>query len=429
MRSYRRSFLGLVAGCAVVVALMPPATVGAAPAGTLFAIASTSQTLVKVDLITGSFTQVANLNVTTDPIPPQSINLVSDPVDHRLSMVRIRVTGFDPVFFFPIFKLELLTFDSRTGAQVFNPAPAFSRFAPSLAFDTSSKTLFGFTGLDVVKVDPATATLTKVASIATSFGPFINSIALDSSTHTFYVSQETAPFIGPSTTNLFAVNDQTGVVAAPVTLDQAVRQIGIDSGHLYGITECCPAKLVGINPASGATTLVSPIADSGTVVQFGTAADPSTHNVFINVSTPDPITFAITYKLLIVNDQTGKSTTLPLADGMPDNGLAFEAPPQITPQSIIDDVNAALASGAIDNAGVANSLLAKLDAAAAARATAGASGARTNACATAAHIYEAFIAEVTTLSAAPASGVRPHIDSAAASQLISEAKFLIANCP
>ena len=73
----------------------------------------------------------------------------------------------------------------------------------------------------------------------------------------------------------------------------------------------------------------------------------------------------------------------------------------------------ALASGAIDNAGVATALLSQLNAAAAARAA--------GHCSTAANIYTAFI------NAVGASG--RHIASATATQLVTEAQFLIANCP
>lgn len=403
---------GAIVSFAVALPLLGQPAPAAASTGTLFAIAATTQTLVSIDLTTGGFTQLADLNT---PNHPQSVNLTSDPVDHRLFLIRISVTGFDPATGFPIFTQELLTFDSTTGAQLYKPAPTFSGIAPqSLVFDTSSRTLFGFTGLDVVKVDPATATLTTVAPIASTFGGFIYSTAVDSSTHTLYVAQETSGAAGTNSTTVFAVDDQKGTVAPPVTLDQAVRQIGIDSRHVYGITECCPANLVGINTTTGVTTFVSLVGDSSTIVGFGTAADPATHNVFINTGTIDPTTFAFVSKLLIVDDQSGASSSLALADGMPNNGLAFEAPPQITAESIKADVRAALASGAIDNAGVANSLLAKLDAASAARSRGD--------CAAAGNIYGAFINELTAQSG-------NHVQAATAAHLISEARFLIANCP
>jgi probable HAF family extracellular repeat protein len=85
-----------------------------------------------------------------------------------------------------------------------------------------------------------------------------------------------------------------------------------------------------------------------------------------------------------------------------------------TPASVKVDVNQFLASGMIKNAGLANSLLAKLDAASAAQASGD--------CAGAAAIYQALINE---LQAQSGKGVA----AVAASPLILEVQFLIANCP
>jgi hypothetical protein len=86
----------------------------------------------------------------------------------------------------------------------------------------------------------------------------------------------------------------------------------------------------------------------------------------------------------------------------------------VTPESIKGDVTQFLASGAIKNRGQANSLLAKLDAAAAARAR--------GQCSTAANLYQAFINE---LQAQSGKGVDP----TAAQIMILDAQYLIAHCP
>jgi hypothetical protein len=86
----------------------------------------------------------------------------------------------------------------------------------------------------------------------------------------------------------------------------------------------------------------------------------------------------------------------------------------VTADSIKDDVRQFLQSGAIKNAGEANSLLAKLDAAASARA-------RGN-CSAAANLYQAFIHE---LQAQSGKGV----DATAAAIMIADAQYLIAHCP
>lgn len=86
----------------------------------------------------------------------------------------------------------------------------------------------------------------------------------------------------------------------------------------------------------------------------------------------------------------------------------------VTPESIQEDVNHFLDDGRIKNAGLANSLLAKLRAAAAARAA--------GRCQQAANIYQAFIDEV---SAQSGKG----IDPTAAAIMIADAQYLIAHCP
>jgi hypothetical protein len=156
--------------------------------------------------------------------------------------------------------------------------------------------------------------------------------------------------------------------------------------------------------------------------------DPATHTIYVDVSVFDP-SFGQQDHLFAVDDQhVGVPPSHPIFNELL-TSMAFEAPPQVTPQSIEDDVRSALASGAIDNAGVANSLLATLSAAADARTRTAASGARVSACSTSADIYRAFINQVTAMSGMAASSTRGHIAAATASQLISEAQFLIANCP
>lgn len=85
----------------------------------------------------------------------------------------------------------------------------------------------------------------------------------------------------------------------------------------------------------------------------------------------------------------------------------------VTPQSILDDVNQLVGSGAI-RANMATPLLAKLNAALAARAA--------GQCGTAANIYSAFINQV---MAQTGKAITP----AAAAILIADAQYLIAHCP
>jgi hypothetical protein len=86
----------------------------------------------------------------------------------------------------------------------------------------------------------------------------------------------------------------------------------------------------------------------------------------------------------------------------------------VTADSIKEDVNQFLTAGLIKNAGLANSLLAKLSAAAGARSR--------GECGTAANQYSAFI---NALQAQAGKGV----DAKAATIMIADAQYLIANCP
>ncbi|HKB18022.1 MAG TPA: hypothetical protein VKF28_03230 [Candidatus Dormibacteraeota bacterium] len=424
-------FLGLVslASLALVPLLSRPAAATSAQTGTLFAITQ-SQNLVKIDPATGFSTQQTSLfpNCSGNcPLDSQSFELTSDPTTHRLFAVRTNSFSFN---FPPVFTQELLTIDSQTAQILSNPQ--FTINAPgALAFDTSTHTLFGFTGTEIVKVDPATATLRHFASVGAGFGAFVYQMALSSSTHTIYLSQEDL-FLPqpPNPTTVFSIDTISGAVSAGVSLDTPIRWIVADGANLFGITDNFALSLVAINTTTGATTFVAGTGYFNAFIPSGPAVDPTTHTVYVDV-----VAFGFDHVLSINDHAGGQPKDVTSFQSL--TSIAFEAPPQVTPQSIIDDVRAALASGAIDNAGVATSLLAKLNTAADARAgtaastarLSAASGARPNGCATSANIYQAFIDEVNAQSGAASSSTRGHITPAAASQLVSEAQFLIANCP
>src|SRR5258708_27932735 len=142
---------------------------------------------------------------------PQSSNLADDPVAHRLYAVRLSATpGPDG---FPIFSQDLLTVDSGTGAILADP---LLNAAPSngLVVDPSTGTLFGFDGLNVVTIDPATAAVTTFANIATSGGPFIDSLVVDASSHTLFLSRgDVSGPVGTNTTRIFSISTTTGAVS------------------------------------------------------------------------------------------------------------------------------------------------------------------------------------------------------------------------
>jgi hypothetical protein len=400
-------FLGAISIALLPFTVQPLQAAASTSSGTLFAITG-SQALVKVDPSTGGFTQLTDLNT---PKSPQSNALAGDPTTHRLFTVRTTVT-FSPNG--PIFTEELLTINGQTGVIVSNPQIS-GRPPQDLVFDTSTGTLYGFTGLAIVRIDPASASMSTVATISNGSGAFIFSLALDSQSHTVYVSREdvSGP-VGTNTPHVLSVNTQTGTFTTGPVLTQPVRQIAIDSGKLFGITDCCSFNFVGINPSTGATNFIASV--GGSIIQFGMTTDPTSHTIFVDIENQEPPGSSVFKDHIVsINDVTGQSAvSADLPDSVVTLGLAFEPAIMVTPESIEADVRSAFASGAITNAGVAISLLLKLDVAEAARSL--------GHCSTAAKAYAAFIRE---LSAQSGKTVAP----ATANQLTSEAQFLITNCP
>jgi hypothetical protein len=207
------------------------------------------------------------------------------------------------------------------------------------------------------------------------------------------------------------MNSQTGAVISSTTLTQAIRFIVYDNslGRLFGTTDSGPRNLAQISPASGSVTLIGPI--NGDILQSGPAIDSSTHTLFMDLETVTPITTED--HLVAMNDQTGASTSAP-ASGTIMYNFYFETSAGITAQSIEADVRSAFVSGAITSPLVAKFLLAELAAAANARSL--------GHCGIAAYYYRAFISTVRGQTGKT-------IAAPTASKLISEAQFLIANCP
>jgi hypothetical protein len=403
-----RPFALVCSSVALLPLLVSPLHAAAGGSGTLFAIAA-NQTLVKIDPSTGAFTTLADLNNSDNP---QSFDLASDPVAHRLYAIRAFVTfGSDG---FPIFHQSLLTVDSQTGAILAQPELTGTAF-PTLLVDSSTGALMGFDGLTLVKIDPAVGTSKIVAKFAPFNSGFINSLALEQSSHTIYLSQEDSGPIESTTTKVFTINDQTGAIVAGPVLDRPVRQIALDSGNLYGVTDGFTFDYVAINKVTGATTLVTNIADNSSITQFGTATDEASHTTYVDVASQDPPgSFNFVDHLVAINDLTGATSSAVMPTGVAGNGMAFEPAIVITPDSAAADVTQAAASGAINNAGVANSLLSLLSNAASARSHGD--------CATAGNMYRAFSNLVDAQSGL-------HIEASTAGQLLIDARYLAANCP
>ena len=316
----RRGFGFLVAvAVAALPALAQPLAASSASTGTLFAITA-DQELVKIDPGTGAFTTLRDLNNANSP---QSSNLADDPVAHRLYAVRLSATpGPDG---FPIFSQDLLTIDSLTGEILADPqlnAPP----PHGLAVDPTTGTLFGFDGLNVVTIDPATAAVTTFANVAASGGSFIDSLVEDPSSNTLFLSQEdVSGSIDTNTTRIFSISTTSASVSVGHVLDRPIRQIAVDAGKLYGVTDGFGFDYVAIDNTSGVTTFVTNIGDSSSIVQFGLATDSGSHITFIDVESQNPPgSFIYQDHLLSINDITGAPTSPVIAAALAPSAMAFE---------------------------------------------------------------------------------------------------------
>jgi len=333
-------------------------------------------------------------------------SLVADPVDHRLYSAGATVGGGkgggggNSVIF---------TVDTQAG--VVTTSPDLSVFPLDMVLDPANHTLLALSNsnssISVVRLDPATWIATPLATLAEG----ARGLAYDPTSRILYT--QTNDFtVFPPTGRLFAINTQTGAVSAGTSLNPAVFNLVFDTSSraLYGEAGSFPNRFVQVNPSTGAVT---PVGSFTFPAGFATAVtvDSGTHTVFF-VETEVVLGGARATWIATVNDQTGASTLSPQT-AQPVRGIAFQPPP-ITAESIQSDVRLALASGAIDNPGVANSLLAKLNAAADARS-------RGN-CNTAANVYASFVNDLSAQSA-------KHVATTTATQLTAEAQFLIANCP
>ncbi len=282
----------------------------------------------------------------------------------------------------------------------------------SLAYDSTTNSLFGITKCcpnELVRIDPVSGIETPVAALA---GDTFSSMAIDEATHTLYVeSSITTGFPSPPTQLLSVDTTKTDAVSTTGVLALGGRGLIFDPAvrTLFGVTFCCfDSFLVTIDPSKGgAETTKAEI--TGTMLSGSTATlDPATHTVYVINSTDGVSTF-----ITSINDQSGTITS---GAATPDflGQLVFLPATPITPASIQADVQKAVADGSIKTKALADSLLDKLARAAEARADGN--------CKAAARIYEAFIDQVTRQSG-------KKIAIATATQLVSEAQFLIANCP
>lgn len=166
-------------------------------------------------------------------------------------------------------------------------------------------------------------------------------------------------------------------------------------------------------PHSAVLTLNYSVTDAGSGVnQFTASMDGSTTLLLMGQTKTLINGLAFNLLNLTLGPHTFSITALDNVSNANTSSVTFTI--VVTPESIKGDVTYFLQSGAIKNEGVADSLLAKLDAAAKAFAAGN--------CATADNIYQAFINE---LNAQSGKGV----DATAAAIMIADAQYLMAHCP
>jgi hypothetical protein len=400
--------LGLVASTALALMSLAiqPLAADAATTGTLFALSQ--GTVYKADPSSGALTAFATLPVTPPTQPAPSFGgLASDPVGHRLFVQRMTASDFN----FTTVSFQILTVDTKTAAV--SVSPDMAQGLTDLAFDTSTGSLFAETNFccpfQVVRVDPATGVQTHVADLP---GVQDFPMAIAPAKHSLYITVENFALGQPQPiNNLLTIDETTGAITHSSTLTTGIFALVYDtsSGALFGKTFCCPANLVQVDPATGAESVITTNLSLGS----GITIDSASHTIYMTDDQFDVSGFS--QLIESVNDVSGAPTfstgSIPSTTYV--SALAFEGV-AITPESIKTDVQSALANGAITKAGVAHSLLAKLNHAEAARAR--------GQCGVAANAYRAFINEVEAQSGKA-------IATSTATQLISEAQFLVANCP
>jgi len=412
-----RSRFGFLVAIAVAAVpfLAQPLPAAAAATATLYSV-SPSGFLVQVDQTAGTETPVVNLAPTGLPfgVYPIPGGFASDPTSNRL----FGVLRTQDIREFPgTWTHQVLTISLGAPAPTVTTSGNLSRLLQSaVAFDSSTNSVYGITECcpsELVRIDPVTGDEFTVTQLSGDITDAFSEMAIDTATHTLYVARSVNSTYPPPT-ELLAINLATPAASAtPVHLEHGVVGLVFDSSShaLFGVTFCCGDSFIYKIESTGFEKQIAEI--TNTLLLGSTAVlDSATHTIYLINSTFDFVTGPATF-ITSVDDRGGVAPVNGAATPTFIGSLGY-LPISVTPDSIRADVNSALASGAIDSAGVANALLAQLNAAATAR-TAGQ-------CSTAASIYNAFINTVNAQSG-------KHIAAATAAKLVSEAQFLIANCP
>jgi hypothetical protein len=408
---------GLAFVLAIAVSLLlftlGPAPAAAASAAGLYSI-SGSQHLIRIDPVSGAETSIADLSVPGLPFGFETMlgNIAADQTNQQLFVDRTIVEfDVDPQV---TVESRFLTITPSTGAVTVGPTIA--QQLGSYAFDPTSGNVVGVTECctrEIVRVDLASGAETNVASVT---GDQFSTETIDPASHMLYVASSSFTTFPPAT-QILSVNLLTNVVSSSPVLGTGLVGLAFDTSSqtLFGASFilCCPLdwSLFRVDPSTGAEVPITDIPNAQ-IIGSSLALDTSTHTAYVVNSALDATGGQFTY-IVAINDQTGTYTQGQAVPELFLGTLAFLST-AVTADAVETQIQNALASGGIDNAGVASSLLAEIKAAAAA-------GGAGN-CTTAAKIYSAFINDVSAQSG-------KHVAAATASELVGEAQVLMASCP
>jgi hypothetical protein len=409
IKSRRLVFGLLAASMAVTPLLSAPMTAAASGGGTLFAISGNQDVLNRVDLTTGALTPIANL---AGPNSGQTGTLTVDPIAHLIYAVRTTVI-FTPPSSISIVN-EVLTINSNTG--VFTVSKPVHEPVNQIVFDSSNHSLLidGVNG--IFHVDPVTGGVTALTHFDRVLNQGLSFMAIDPMTHTLYVNDEVSQPDGNFGSNILTIDSQTGALRSNLPLGSEIGSLGFDTsnGNLFSTVGCCTPQLVQIDPSQGTLTPLGVISTDPNVQVGATMAIDSSSSTIFMVANTFVCCSTSQSQIASIGEQPDSTPTISATSTDSIASLLFEPNVTVTAAGIIADVQKALASGGITKSGTAKTLSAELTDAQSAR--------NRGQCGAAANIYGSFINDVT-------AQIGKAIAPATASLLVSEAQFLIANCP
>jgi hypothetical protein len=193
---------------------------------------------------------------------------------------------------------------------------------PVVAAATGTGTLFAVFGeTQIVKLDPATGTMTTLADLTDptlQFGSTIGDLVSDAAHHRLIAQQVKFNF-DPNqdpqffeTYQLVTVDTVTGAVT--VSPDMGGERLSLAfnsaSGELFGLTGCCPARILKIDIATGAEAPF--VTFDGDTQVSSIAIAPGLHVIYAFQRTPN--VFPATGILLSIDTVTGAVSTGPALD-------------------------------------------------------------------------------------------------------------------